>query len=343
MKHFFPFQTTLLIFSIFLYAFSMIPVSAHQHDSFASAQLLSTNRSVSAVIPAYASEYFYFHPSQGHNSAVSKCQIKLSDITSLTVSLYDDQGSAKKLSSSLSGGSTYMTCTEISPKSSRYFLVLHNNTKQEIKITIDIHPLTNQETDHASKPTPQGTRGSTAKQKSPNRSTPKTGQKKKTQKATVPKGKKTSSKPTSSPHSSAGNHPVATPKSTAYSKSTGKSKSQLSTISPNPTVIHKEKSSNVPTPDSLPYNPTPSPLSRSSFDLSTHFFRMSKGYSIAISEALNINQLANQDIIYQNLTSERITLQNGIVYAKSPGLAVIKIQSRSHTSSCTLLIQDIFQ
>lgn len=341
MKHFFPFLSTLILISILVHSFPMISASAQQHDTFASAQLLSANHSVSVCILAYASEYFYFRPYQGYNSTVSRYQITLSDISSLTISLYDDQGITKKLSSFRSDGTAYVTCTDISPQTGRYFLVLRNQTKQNIQISVCIQPITAQTPAGSSSPVCQRAIKPTAKPKARDQSKPKARSQKSPPKTQAPKSKKTSSpKHTSCPYRSAKDKSASDAGTTTHLENSPHPNFILRTNSPIPATAHQKNADHTPYPDSSPYHYFANPSSRSSLNLSRHFFRISTGYSMAIPEILNIDPLIRQTVVYENMTPEHIALQNGIVYAKSSGLAVIKLKFQTHTSSCTLYIQD---
>lgn len=121
--------------------------------------------------------------------------------------------------------------------------------------------------------------------------------------------------------------PVATPKDIPRLQ-----KGTASIHTPKPTT------SLALTPQKSAKPTTANPNSKSDSLLSTHFLRIKAGSSLAIAEALNLSEKASS-LSYRSIFSDRISIQNGILYARSPGIAVIEIAGNNFKSSCTICIQ----
>lgn len=301
MKHFFPFFIATLIFCILLDILPTVPVFAHQYDSFASAGLLSMEDPVSITIPACASEYYYFEPSHETNDTLLTYQVEVLYGTQLELSLYDSQGTLIKLISGTNGNNISLDYTEISLSQSRYFLQLHNMTKQDLRIQIYIH-CSNVIT---ATDAPQDT--------------PKTATKRK---------KASDAKSTHKPSNT--DKPINTNTPAPKSKyGTNQSDSGINQKSPDTSAK----------PTITPQKNTSDPDTKSIIAISSHFLRMSTGHSMSLPDALKIKDISWQKLQYENITPEKISLQNGIIYTKNSGLAVILIHYGTYTTSCTLYIQ----
>lgn len=315
MKHFFPFLTIPFILCILLNIFPVIPVYAQQHDSFASARTLSVNQKTTVTIPANASEYYYFHSLQTAKSISQKYQISLSEKTGLTVSVFNDQSSTVELIQNKSDSSLWTASFESSPDDTRYFLILHNETAEDIVTRLSVgHSAVYPATASPKSDLQRSTRKRTPQPHKKKQAVAKPRQKKSDSSATLTK--------------------TAAPETSHI---------PFRTISPKPTSVpdlkqHK-KTTKTHSPKKTPDNHTITTPSRSDDFLSSHFFRMSAGYSVSLYELTQIRAI-NTDVQYENMTPDIITLQNNIIYAKTTGLAVIKIYCGYFTTSCTVYVQD---
>lgn len=348
MKHFFPFLIIVLILCMLLHNNSILSVSAQQHNSFASAKSLSLDHPVSISLPANATEYYYFSSLQQTTDHTElKYQITLSEADSLLISAYDDQGEAVNLKQTNTDISHWTGYINNISNNTRFFLVLHNQTEQYISTNLMVKSFTATVT-----PKPDNKTKKTATVKPDKKSKPTSG----SQKATMKKPEKaprhtpvSKEKHTQPPKSTARQN--FNTKHAATQKPRGKSgqNSNTKTSTPIPQKIsrHTSKSKkesipnnqNTPLPTSEYYSNYPMNHSRSNLILSTHFFRMSAGYSISAFELLPINS-SESEITLETMTPENLSLQNNIIYAKTPGLAVIKIYFGNDITSCTIYIQD---
>lgn len=329
MKHFFPFLMIPFILCILLSISPMIPANAQQHDSFASAQHISVNQTITVTIPANASEYYYFHSLQTTKSTGQKYQIRLTDATSLSVSIFNDRSSMIDFTQSKSNAGLWIASFKGSSDNDRFFLLLHNETAQDVVTRLSIKHCTLPTATASPKPTlhqPKKAATPYPHKKIRQTSTPKCSEKK------------------SKPKTSAiiKNSPV--PKFSPVPK-TGRILSRTATPVPShdpevtPGQRHTEKDTETQKPETTPDNQSiPTPVRSDDF-LSSHFFRMSAGYSISLFELTQIDN-PDIDIKYENITPKTISLQNNIIYAKTAGLAVIRIYCNNFTTSCTIYIQD---
>lgn len=359
MKHFFPFLIIPFILCILLHTFSIVPVSAQQHNSFASARYLSLDRSISIVLPANDSAYYYFLSLHPTDSVKQRYQLTISEADSLSVSVYDDQGSAISLKKTSIG--TFHWYSGNIPEHTRFFLELHNQTKQDITLilsvkSLDTHTATvtpksgNNVTVKSGQKTSQATPSkSETAQKSRNSSKQKSNSKSKaTRKPRNSSKYASNSKSTSSPEpwdsskyssnskSTSNQKPWDSSRHATDSKSTSKQKIQDIA---RPTSSSDNQNTNPQTSDHYSNNQKNQTISRSNPILSKHFFRMSAGYSISVFELLAIDSTESR-LKIETLTPETISLQNNIIYAKTTGLAVIQIHYNNYNTSCTIYIQD---
>lgn len=351
MKHFFPFLTIILILCVLLHNSFISSVSAQQHNSFASAKPLSLDHSVSISLPANATEYYYFSSLQLTDHTDQKYQITLSEASSISVSAYDDQGSAVNLKQADTSASHWTGYIDSISNNTRFFLLLHNQAEQDVYIRLSVKLF------RSAKATPKSNKS--AKKAA----TAKPDKKAKPSSSTK---KSTTQKPKNSPASKV-NHtqiPQSTSRqnfgtklaTTQKPRNTSRQYSDEKIVTPKPqnTSHHNSGSNNeegtpnkqntpkiqnTPLPTSNDYSNYPMNHSRSNSILSTHFFRMSVGYSISAFELLPINSSDSQ-IILESLTPEKLSLQNNIIYTKATGLAVIKIYSGNDITSCTIYIQE---
>lgn len=359
MKHFFPFLIIPFILCILLHTFSIVPVSAQQHNSFASARYLSLDRSISIVLPANDSAYYYFLSLHPTDSVKQRYQLTISEADSLSVSVYDDQGSAISLKKTSIG--TFHWYSGNIPEHTRFFLELHNQTKQDITLilsvkSLDTHTATvtpksgNNVTVKSGQKTSQATPSkSETAQKSRNSSKQKSNSKSKaTRKPRNSSKYASNSRSTSSPEpwdsskyssnskSTSNQKPWDSSRHATDSKSTSKQKIQDIA---RPTSSSDNQNTNPQTSDHYSNNQKNQTISRSKPILSKHFFRMSAGYSISVFELLAIDS-TESGLKIETLTPETISLQNNIIYAKTTGLAVIQIHYNNYNTSCTIYIQD---
>lgn len=294
---------------------------AQQHDSPASAQKLDANHPISLTLPAYATEYFYFSLPNVEDNIPT---ITLSDSSGIHIQLYDSREVSQKYSISSSHKITF--CDSLS-SGERYFLKLSNQSSQDIKIKVTLNY--------------------TAKSKeSVNTQKVVKPQKSVKPKKTVKPKTSTRTRQTEKPKKSIKKKNSTKPKTTIKSKRQ-KNSGNAAKIT-NTTAIHtpkpQKKTSLKPT-TSLALTPqksadpiTTNPNSKSNFLLSTHFLRIKAGTSLAIAEALNLSEKSSS-LSYQCIFSNRLSIQNGILYAKSSGIAVIEITEDNFKSSCTICIQ----
>ncbi len=332
MKHFFPFLAIPFILCLLLHLFPEISVSAQQHNSFASAKYLSLDQSVSIILPANASEYYYFSSFSTLNRPNSRYQITISGTTSLSISAYDDQGSALHLTETAANASDWTGCIRNAPDSTRFFLMLHNQTKQDLSLRLSVKALRS----HSAVTSKNSNNAKKAATEKPNRK----------------------SRRTSRPKAAAAHHSPKQPKRTQKPKVTAtpvyseiprqKSFRPKVTITQSPPPDQKSENtsskntaaSQSPEPSTTEYQfDHTTNHSRSDFMLSKHFFRITAGRSISAFELLSIDPPDNE-IKLESLTPKTILLQDNIIYAKTSGLAVIRIYCSHYTTSCTVYIQD---
>lgn len=365
MKHFFPFLVITLMLCALLHSSSILSVSAQQNNSFASAKSLSLDRSVSISLPANASEYYYFTSLQSTDHIGQKYQITLSEADLLSVSAYDDQGSPVNLKQTSITKSYCTGYIDHISNNTRFFLVLYNQTEQNISFHLSVksfHSATaapkndnnikkaatakpdkktssdskkittkKQRNTSASKDKHTQIPKATSRQNSGTKSaTPKTQNKSRYSSNSKTEGTQTSKN--NSKDSSISKGTTSVPRTTpAINKYPADSKTTLPEYTPNNQITTQ------PTPEY--YSDYPMNHSRSNSILSTHFFRMSAGYSISAFELLPIDS-ANSEITLETMTPDNLSLQNNIIYAKRPGLAIIKIYSDNDITSCTIYIQE---
>ncbi|MDE6851426.1 MAG: hypothetical protein K2J67_02915 [Lachnospiraceae bacterium] len=345
MKRFFPFLATLLLLCVLLHTFPKISVSAQQHLSFASAKYLSLDQSVSTTLPANASEYYYFLSLQSTYPVNQQYQIVLSRAESLSVSVYDDQGSTVNLKKTSTGTSNWTGSINNISDSERFFLVLHNQSKQDITLQLSVKslhspavtasPISGNKVKNTATVKP-GKKNSpsfipkTAATKKP-RNTPKYSFRPKTATTKIPQN---TSKQTSSSNTSIGQKPQLTPGQTYFPKAaaTRKPRNISRQHSTTPTTV-------TPCPIVTPADKDYHAISRSNSILAKHFFRMTTGYSISAFELLSTH-LSESGLTLENVTPETISLQNNIIFARTNGLAVIRIHYNNETTSCTIYVQN---
>lgn len=357
MKHFFPFLTIILILCLLLHTSPIRSVSAQQHNSFASAKYLSLDHSVSISLPANATEYYYFTSLQPTDQ---KYQITLSEADSISISAYDDQGSTVQLKQTGTNTSHWTGYIDNISNNARFFLVLQNQTEQDLNISLAVTMFrtataTPQSDSNAKK---AATAKPNKKPKSSTNTKKETTQKSKSGQFSTPKAKNTQ-KPrnvskqnpytkTNSPrpkntfryNSSSRTGNTSNPRNdSTYSSSVPKTSPTASGYPANTETALPEYTPNNQNTTPEYYSDDSMNHSRSNSILSTHFFRMSAGYSISAFELLSIN-LSASEIILETLTPEKLSLQNNIIYAKSPGIAVIKIHFGNDITSCTIYIQE---
>ena len=343
MKHFFPFLTIILILCVLLHNNFISSVSAQQHNSFASAKPLSLNHSVSISLPANATEYYYFSSLQLTDHTDQKYQITLSEASSISVSAYDDQGSSVNLKQADTSASHWTGYIDNISNNTRFFLLLHNQTEQDVSLRLSIKLfLSATSTPKSNKSAKKTTTAKPDKKSKPISDT---------KKSTTQKPKNTPASKvyhTQIPQSSDKQN-FGTKLTTQKPQNTSGQYSDEKIVTPKSQDIPQHNSSsnaegtpnnkNTPLPTSNYYSNYPMNHSRSNSILSTHFFRMSVGYSISAFELLQINS-SNSQITLESLTPEKLSLQNNIIYAKATGLAVIKIYSGNDITSCTIYIQE---
>lgn len=365
MKHFFPFLTIILILCLLLHTSPIRSVSAQQHNSFASAKELSLDHSVSVSLPANATEYYYFTSLQLTDHTNQKYQIAISEANSLSISIYDDQGSSVHLKQTSTSASHWTGYIDNISDNTRFFLVLQNQTEQDLSISLSVQLLCSSTA--APKSSGNTQKSVTAK---PDKKTKTTSNRKK---ATTQKPKKKSgqtstpkTKRTPTPQSTTGQI-SDTKTDTPRPQNTSRHNSSPRTGSSPKVPDNSEQSSSIPkaaptisgypagTETALPkytpnnqnttlstteyYSDDSTNHSRSNSILFTHFFRMSAGFSISAFELLSMDP-SDREITLETLTPEKLSLQNNIIYAKTPGLAVMKIYSGNDITSCTIYIQE---
>ena len=348
MKHFFPFLIILLFLCVLLHNSSILSVSAQQHTSFASAESLLLDHSVSISLPANATVYYYFSSlQQTTDHTGQKYQITLSEADSLLISAYDDQGRAvniKQTNTDISHWTAYINAIS---NNTRFFLVLHNQAKQCVSTNLMVKPFTATAT-----PKPNSSTRKAATIKPEKRSKPTSGSQKTTMKKPeksprhTPVSKTKQTKPTKGTSRQNFNTKHA---ATQKPRDTSRQNANIKTSTPIPEKTPRHASSpkkesiannqNMPLPTSEYYSNYPMNHSRSNLILSTHFFRMSAGYSVSAFELLPIHS-SESKITLETMTPENLSLQNNIITAKTPGLAVIKIYSDNNITSCTIYIQE---
>lgn len=376
MKLIFPLLTISLIICAMRYPFSTISASAQQHHSFASARYLSMEQPVSFMIAANASEYCYFISLHSQKNT-ENYQITISDSSSISISAYNDQGNVVPMKTSRTDGSTWTGSLNPVADSKRFFLVLQNLTKKDVSVQLSVqnHSAStstpsqksqNNNTGSATKRPRQTSKPKTTTTKKPSKNS----QKHFIPKATVvpqrlPKRSWQSSVPKTTAAPNRSKSPQTyTPKNTATSEHLPK-KSQQSSVpkatadsrcvpkKPQQSFRHNTKkpqnrqnksfahpssiSSPQPKNDTSQTNHVPF---RSNSILSSHFVRMSAGYSVSAFELLPIH-LPENEITLKTLTPDLLSLQNNIIYAKKSGLAVLCILYNGHTTTCTIYIQEI--
>lgn len=340
MKLIFPFLTISLFLGAMRYPLSSISASEQQHHSFASARCLSMDQPVSFTIAANASEYCYFdspHPLTGMGSY----HITISNSSSVSVSAYNDQGNVVPFKANGTNGSTWTGSLHSISDNKRFFLALQNLSKKDVSVqcTVQNHTLStsppfqksqNNSTDSVTKKPRQTSKPKSATMKNPS---------KKPQRSSPPKTTVAPPHFSKKPwHSSTPKYtpaprrkksqPADLPKSTATSESSS-IKSQKSSARPFPTRSSHPKSNT---------NQIDHTLSRSNFFLSSHFVRMSAGYSISAFKLLSI-QLQENDLALETLTPNLLSIQNNIIYAKKSGLAILRILYDDRTTTCTIYIK----
>lgn len=359
MKHFFPFLIIPFILCVLLHIFSIVSVSAQQHNSFASARYLSLNRSVSITLPANDSAYYYFLSLHPTDSVKQQYQLTISEADSLSVSVYDDQGSAISLKKTSIG--TFHWLGDNNPDHTRFFLELRNQTKQDITLILSVKSLDT----HTATVTPKSGNNATIKsgqktsQATPSKSetaqkSRKSSKQKSNSKSKATRKPRNSSKYASNSKSTSSPKPWDSSKYASNSKSTSNQKpwdsSRHATDSKSaskqkiqdtarPTSSSDNQNTKPQTSDHYSNNQKNQTISRSNPILSKHFFRMSAGYSISVFELLAIDS-TESGLKIETLTPETISLQNNILYAKTTGLSVIQIHYNNYNTSCTIYIQD---
>lgn len=352
MKHFFPFLAITLILCVLLHSSSILSVSAQQYSSFASAKSLSMDHSVSISLPANVTEYYYFSSLPSTDYTDSKYQLTLSETDSVSISAYDDQGSPVNIKQTGTSAPHWTGYIDNVPDNTRFFLVLHNQTEQDISLYLSVnlfHSATaapksddSAKTAVTAKPDKKTTSGSrkTSTEKSEKNSKQKTKCTQIPEKASKPKTKHTQKDPGTTRQSSG----ISTTSPNIYKRATSPPETTLK-INKYPSNKKTALAEHAPNEQATPH-PTPEYYSdhlmnhsRSNSILSTHFFRMSAGYSISAFELLPINS-SHSNITLETITPEKLSLQNNIIYAKAPGLAIIKIHSGNDITSCTIYIQE---
>lgn len=321
MKHFFPLLTIAFILCVLSGIFPVISVYAQQQHSFASAQDLPVNQTISMTIPANASEYYYFHSLQ---STGQTYQIKLSKAKALLVSLYNDQGTYLNPDRSISNASAWTGFYKIGSANGRFFLVLHNQSTQDIVTQISI------KTD---RPTPTASPKSVDRKHRKTPSPKPTGRKHK--KTVSPRPADHNYKKTPSPSPSPKNRQTPIPQQPGRKGSPAPSPPSDTSSA----VKQQHPERNTATPKTTPNKQHMQTPGRSDFILSTHFFRMNTGYSISLPALIQAKDSDNT-IRYENVTPDLVSLQNNILYTKNSGIAVIRILTGTSTTSCTIYIQD---
>ncbi len=340
MKLIFPLLTISLILGTMRYPISTVSASAQQHHSFATARNLYMEQYVSVTIAANASEYCYFHSLHSQKDTESY-QITVSNSSSISISAYNDQGNMVSFKTSETSGSTWTGSLNCELGNERFFLVLQNLSKKDVSIQLLVQ---NQSvsTNPPSRRPYNGSTGSATK---------------KPRKTSRPKNcstKKPSQKPrkTSRPKTFSSKKPQNSfaPKNIVdppcLPKKSGQSSKKYQRAFPHNTEIPKDnlnKSSAKPSPTNAtrPKTDTKQPnhtLFRSNSIVSSHFVRMTEGYSVSAFELLPIYLPENQFTL-ESLTPDFLSLQNNIIYAKKSGLGVLRIQYYGHTTTCTLYIQ----
>ena len=310
MNKFFPLPILAALLGAFLILAHFTSAYAQQHDSPASAQQLNADHPISLMLSAYATEYFYFFLPNTEDSIPT---ITLSDSSGIHIQLYDSRESSLKYAIS---SSHIITFRDSLSAGERYFLKLSNQSSQNKKLKITLrYTVEPKETAKPKKSARPKISTKPKKSVKPKAST-------KPKEALKPK---TSTKPKIS--GKATKTTIHTPKLIA-----------TPTSAPTPAPQKSANPKNFLTP-TKPTNPTTtSPNSKSNFLLSTHFLRIKAGTSLAIAEALNLSE-ESSSLSYQSVFSDRISIQNGILYARSPGIAMIKIVGDNFKSSCTICIQ----
>lgn len=339
MKLIFPLLTISLIICAMRYPFSTISASAQQHHSFASARCLSMEQPVSFMIAANASEYCYFISLHSQKNT-KNYQITISDSSSISISAYNDQGNLVPMKTSRTDGSTWTGSLNPVADSKRFFLVLQNLSKKDISVQLSV------QNHSVSTSTPfqksQNNNTGSATKKPRQTSKPKTTaapKRSKSPQTYTPKNTATSehlpkkSQQSSVPKATADSRCVPKKPQQSFRHNTKKPQDRQNKSSAHPSSI----SSPQPKNDTSQTNHVPF---RSNSILSSHFVRMSAGYSVSAFELLPIH-LPENEITLKTLTPDLLSLQNNIIYAKKSGLAVLCILYNGHTTTCTIYIQEI--
>lgn len=376
MKLIFPLLTISLILGAIQYHLSTISASAQQHHSFANARNLPMEQFVCITIAANASEYCYFH-SLHPQKDTQGYQITVSNSSLVSISAYNDQGSIVSFKTCETNASTWTGYLNSDLDNGRFFLVLQNLSNRDVPVQLSVqnHSFVtnstsqkpqNDSTDSATKKPRKTSKPKTCTTKKPSKKPQKSFALKPTvDPPYIPEKSGQSSTPKNTAPCKSKKSPQAyTAKSASASSKSLPKKTQKSSTSkattdsrdfpknnqkvfPHNTGKPKnisDKSFDQPLPinstrpksDTDQSNQT---LFRSNSILSSHFFRMSKGYSVSAFKLLPIHLPENQFTL-ENLTPDFLSLQNNIIYAKKSGLAVIRIQYQNRTTTCTLYIQE---
>lgn len=337
MNKFFPLP--ILILAAILAAFLTLAyytfAYAQQHDSPASARKLDADYPISLELPAYASEYFYFSMPNVGNCIPA---ITLSDSSELRIQLYDSREVSLKYAIS---SSHVITFHDSLSAGERYFLKISNGSCQDkkLKLTLYYTKKAKEDTDTKKSVKAKNT-GKTAKTTNIQKSTrvKKSTKSKKTAKSKTSATIKNSTKAKSSIKIVNTPKPAKPKNSENLKPTTTPSQTDLSNPQKRSTAVHTPKAIATPKAKKTANLNTTNPNSKSDFLLFTHFLRIKAGTSLAIAEALNLSE-ESSSLSYRCIFSDRISIQNGILYSGSPGIAVIEITGDDFKSSCTICIQ----
>lgn len=296
---------------------------ARQYDSPASARKLDAAHPISFMLPAYATEYFYFSLPNTEGSIPT---IVMSNSSKIHIQLFDSRERALKYAIS---SSHVITFRDSLSKGEHYFLKLSNRSSQDKKLKIVLR--------YTEKAKEAAGAKKTTKAKNSVKTKPSTKPKISTKAKTSAKVK-----PVSNSKSTTNSQTSTKPITSANAKNSTKNSDDTTIYTPKPTMIVTPTPKAIITPTQIPKKSTnqaiTDPNSKSNFLLSTHFLRIKAGTSLAIAEALNLSE-ESSSLSYQCIFSDKISIQNGILYSRSPGIAVIEIAGDNFKSSCTICIQ----
>ncbi len=226
-------------------------------------------------------------------------QITLSKLSHINIQIFDSRGTQLRYTKASSQSITFH---ETMAAKERYFLKLSNQSSQTKKLTISLtYPEKAKKDEKKAKPKKSPNNKINSKTVKPN----KTAKNKKNGKTA------NSKKSLDTKNTTKKNKITKSGKSTKPVKSPGTKKTDKTAANPN---------------------------SKSNFSLSTHFLRIKSGHSLSLPEHLQLSGDLSK-LSFQAVSPDKVSIQNGILYAREPGISVIIITAEHFKSSCTICIQ----